>query len=186
MILITGGRHRQSRRYNVQYGVNIKLVSADNTDPYSSTATLRVGNLSVDKVFGPTPADISRPGVYTFTYTVGLFNRGVADTNATVTMTLPAGLYFVSGGPSGSTMLPLSGTVGIDRQFVWSGYSLPASTPITFTMVATTEAKLYDLLKTWTAKADVDDGVDPVTHRRLDDDGRCSRLAWKRSAAPPR
>ncbi|MDD1749596.1 MAG: immune inhibitor A, partial [Methanothrix sp.] len=151
---------------NVQYGVNVKLLSmTGDTTPYSSTATLRVGNLSVDKIFGPTPADISRPGVYTFTYTVGLFNQGLASTNATVTMTLPAGLYLVSYNPTsgGSTVIPPA-TGLLERKITWGGFPVAAGSAITFTMVATTEAKLYDPFTTWTAKADVDVGDGVVTH----------------------
>jgi len=65
---------------------------------------------------------------------------------------------------SGSTMLPPGGTASIDRMFVWSGYPLPVSTPVTFTLVATTEVKAGDPLKVWTADAYVNDGVNPVSH----------------------
>jgi immune inhibitor A len=150
---------------NVQYGVNVELRSKAGDDAYNSTATLRFQNLVIKKDVGPAPANITAPGVYTFTYWIALTNQSAATVNGTITMTLPMGLNFVSATPaSGSTMLPPGGTASVDRQFVWSGYSLPASTPITFTLVATTEVKTGDPLKTWVAYADVNDGVNPVTH----------------------
>ncbi len=150
---------------NVQYGVNIELLSKAGDDAYNSTAMLRFQDVAMDRVVGPAPANIVVPGVYTFTYWIALTNQSPATVNGTITMTLPAGLNFVSATPaSGGTMLPPGGGAGVERTFVWPGYSLPASTPITFTLVATTEVKSGDPHKVWTANAYVDDGVNPVSH----------------------
>jgi immune inhibitor A len=147
------------RGTNSQYGWNVKILSQ--TD---MTATVKVWNVAVGKTVGPAPADITAPGTYWFTYTVALENMGSMAAPVNVTMTLPAGLNFVSGGPSGSTMLPPGGTASVDRTFVWSGYSLPADTTVTFTLIATTTVSADDPVKVWTADAYVDDGTNPVTH----------------------
>ncbi len=147
---------------NGQYGWHVQLIN-EATD--HTWATVKVWNVDVGKTVGPAPADITAPGTYWFTYTVALDNMGIVADPVNVTMTLPAGLNFVSATPaSGSTMLPPGGTASIDRQFIWSGYSLSAGTTVTFTLIATTTVKAGDPLKTWIASADVDDGANPVSH----------------------
>lgn len=134
---------------NMQYGVNVKLLSKAGDDAYNSTATLRFQDLAVLKNVSPSPADITAPGVYTFTYWVALNNTSLTPISGTITMTVPGGLNVVSYTPA-----PVSS---------WQGYSLAPSTWVTFTLVATTEVKAGDPVKVWTGSVNVDDGVNPVT-----------------------
>jgi uncharacterized repeat protein (TIGR01451 family) len=146
------------REVNGQYGWNVKILSQ--TD---MTATVKVWNLAVGKTVGPTPPPITAPGTYWFTYTVALNNMGSVAAPVNVTITLPAGLNFVSGSPSGSALLPPGGTANVDRQIVWGSYSLAGNTTVTFTVMATATVAAGDPFTTWKAYADVDDGINPPT-----------------------
>ena len=81
-----------------QYGWHVQLIeeAADHT-----WGKVKIWNVAIGKTVGPAPANITAPGTYWFTYTVAWTDMGSVAAPVNVTMTLPAGLNFVSGGPSG-------------------------------------------------------------------------------------
>jgi len=146
------------RDVNSQYGWHAEILNQ--TD---MTATVKIWNSTVHKVLGPAPADITAPGLYTFTYQVALHNDGGLDTTSgTVTMTIPGDLNIVDfspAPPAGTVLLPPSpGTPELPYRVVWSDVELAYCDWITFTTVATVEVKAGDPVNEWLASVDVFDG----------------------------
>ncbi len=128
---------------NVQYGVNIKLVSTTGANtPYTSTATLSINNLSVD--FDSTyPTVVSTLGNYTITYQTVVHNNGVVTaTNVGVTYTLDSGLNFVS-----LAVQPVVGTVTTTVPG-WSIASLNPGQVVTLTLITTGTVRSSNMVET--------------------------------------
>jgi len=131
---------------NVQYGWHVQIL-----DQKAMTATVRIWNSAVHKRPGPAPADITKPGIYTFTYEVALHNGGGLDLiNGTVTMTLPSEMNLADYSPDGASMAA--------DQVIWADTPLTFCQWITFTAVATIEVKPNDPATVWTASVEVFDG----------------------------
>ncbi len=140
---------------NVQYGVNIELLSKA---PDDSTATLRVYNQAVTFDTTYEPDVVSAHGVYTVTYTTIVANEGgsVAP-NVGVTYTLDAALTFVTMTqevePGGTFVLV--GAIDPDVPS-WQADNLYLGDVVTLTVVATGVADTPEII---TTQVDAFDGV---------------------------
>jgi immune inhibitor A len=113
---------------NVQFGVNIELLSKAGDDAYDSTATLHFSNQQpIETEYEP--KEISEPGTHFFTYTLTVNNAGTMTQTQWFTFTLDPRLNYVSASwaPEGTLEFPTYG---------WAG-DVPPGT-MSFTLVAST------------------------------------------------
>lgn len=134
---------------NVQFGVNIELLSKAGDDAYNSTAMLRFSNQVVEfNTTGTSEVVMKAPGMYTVTYQTVVENSGTAiANNVRVTYTLDAALTPVSlmeANDEGTVLLPPTAAW-------WTDAMLPDDV-VTLTLVATGTLEVpleADTLTTW-------------------------------------
>jgi immune inhibitor A len=138
---------------NVQFGVDIELLSKAGDDAYNSTAVLRFSNqdVVVEGTVNPTALSGLPGDTYTVTYETVLENRGAAvSSNVLVTYTLDSALTAVSLEEEND-----EGTLKFPPMTAWWTDGLAAGETITLTLVATGTVEMPDTVTTW---LDVYDG----------------------------
>jgi immune inhibitor A len=136
---------------NVQYGVNVELLSKAGDDAYNSTAVLRFRNASVDMVSTFSPDVVKTAGTYWMTYQTVVKNIGTEIAhNVGVTYTLDSSLHFVAMQAdslrNGSTTVPI-GTIYVPFQS-WRADDLLPGDVVTLTVVATGVASKHQWVET--------------------------------------
>ncbi len=148
---------------NVQFGVNIELLSKAGDDAYNSTATLKFWNqrATIETTHTPAEVELNPPGgTYTVTYQTVIKAEDFDIPNpVAVTYTLDSALTPVSLQAVGTlkgTLLPPVGTVVFPN--VWWTDEMYAGDVVTVTLVAIGTAMLPTTVQTVTTQVDAYDG----------------------------